>query len=65
MICNPYCYLVPAISPVKKSTIYFLDQNYCRNQPCQNSGLCQNTGLNEYNCTCPAGYTGTNCETGM
>jgi len=44
--------------------LFPLDQNYCRHQPCQNGGSCQNTGLDEYNCTCPAGYTGTDCETG-
>ena len=31
--------------------------------PCQNGGSCNDYG-NEYNCTCAAGYEGTDCETG-
>jgi hypothetical protein len=33
----------------------------CDSNPCQNSGACS-AGKNWYNCTCPAGFTGTNCE---
>ena len=31
--------------------------------PCENGGNCTD-GVNEYNCTCVSGYTGTECETG-
>jgi Notch-like protein len=34
----------------------------CAGAPCQNGGTCVD-GVNAYTCTCPAGYTGTNCET--
>ena len=34
----------------------------CASSPCQNGGTCVD-GVNEYSCTCAAGYTGTNCET--
>ena len=31
--------------------------------PCLNGGTCTD-GINSYNCTCAAGYTGENCEIG-
>ena len=43
--------------------IYFLiDIDECSNSPCVN-GQCAN-GANHYTCTCDAGWTGTNCNTG-
>ncbi len=36
--------------------------NHCDPSPCQNGGSCVNDA-NGYTCECPAGYTGTNCET--
>jgi EGF-like domain/Chaperone of endosialidase/Human growth factor-like EGF len=36
--------------------------NHCDPSPCQNGGSCTND-TNGYSCACPAGYTGTNCET--
>ena len=39
------------------------DLNYCTNhKPCKNGGTCFNTGQGSYTCTCPAEYTGTDCE---
>ena len=35
--------------------------NYCLNQPCKNGGQCSNTATS-YQCTCPSGYAGSNCE---
>jgi hypothetical protein len=32
--------------------------------PCQNGGSCSSSG-GSYTCACPAGYTGTNCETAV
>ena len=34
----------------------------CLSNPCFNSGTCQNLG-NNYQCTCPIGFTGPRCET--
>ena len=41
----------------------FSDIDECSSNPCQNLGTC-NGGVNMYTCTCAAGYTGDNCETG-
>jgi collagen type VI alpha len=35
--------------------------NPCESNPCKNSAKCV-PGLNSYTCTCPAGFTGINCE---
>ncbi|XP_078342465.1 uncharacterized protein LOC144628269 isoform X2 [Oculina patagonica] len=34
--------------------------DHCLGSPCRNNGTCHN-GLNDYNCTCLAGFTGKNC----
>ena len=41
-----------------------LDVDECESNPCQNGGTCED-GVGAYSCTCIAGYTGENCETGM
>ncbi|XP_023656471.1 protein jagged-1b-like isoform X2 [Paramormyrops kingsleyae] len=39
------------------------DLNYCGTyQPCLNGGTCSNTGPDKYQCSCPEGYSGINCE---
>lgn len=43
--------------------IYFSDIDECEPNPCKNSGTCKDE-INGYLCTCPDGYTGTNCENG-
>nr|XP_045374403.1 basement membrane-specific heparan sulfate proteoglycan core protein [Camelus bactrianus] len=34
----------------------------CRDRPCQNGGLCQDSESSSYVCICPAGFTGSRCE---
>jgi hypothetical protein len=35
----------------------------CNPMPCQNGGVCSNTGPTTFSCSCPDGFTGTACET--
>ena len=35
----------------------------CRNVPCENGGTCMNLGI-DYECVCPDGYTGKDCQIG-
>lgn len=45
--------------------IFVADLNYCgTHQPCLNGGTCSNTGPDKYQCSCPEGYSGPNCEIG-
>ena len=41
--------------------LYFLDVNECRSNPCLHGGMCLNKP-NEYECDCPHGWEGVNCE---
>ena len=38
-----------------------LDINDCMGNPCNNGGTCTD-GIATYSCTCPPGFTGTDCE---
>ncbi|CAJ0585009.1 unnamed protein product, partial [Mesorhabditis spiculigera] len=40
-----------------------LENNPCDPNPCQNGGSCSNGTDFTYGCSCPAGYTGTTCQT--
>ena len=47
------------------TTLSFIiaDIDDCVNMTCHNLGTCID-GVNDYNCSCIAGYTGLHCETG-
>ncbi len=47
----------------KAHCVYCLDVDECASNPCQNGAECVD-GTNKYTCTCAAGYTGENCQTG-
>jgi len=48
----------------KKECVICIVILMCRSGPCQHGGTCRDD-MNRYTCECAAGYTGTNCETGM
>jgi hypothetical protein len=37
-------------------------ENPCVSQPCLNGGQCVQTEVSSYQCQCPAGFDGKNCE---
>lgn len=41
--------------------LFVLDINECRSNPCKHGGTC-NDHLNKYQCSCPNGYNGKNCQ---
>ncbi|XP_062871277.1 basement membrane-specific heparan sulfate proteoglycan core protein isoform X2 [Trichomycterus rosablanca] len=34
----------------------------CKDQPCQNNGRCSDSVASLYKCSCPRGFTGSNCQ---
>ena len=46
------------------SDIFQADIDYCRSIPCLNGATCTNV-QNYYKCSCVAGYSGYECETGI
>jgi len=44
--------------------VSFPDINECSSFPCQNGGTCTDK-INGYTCICAAGFTGSNCQTGI
>ena len=42
---------------------YPLDINKCESSSCLNNGTCTDRG-NEFNCSCPPGFSGNRCEIG-
>ena len=61
------CVVLPRpFQTILSATDYLIsltDINECDSSPCQNGATCNNN-INSYSCTCAAGYSGINCETG-
>ena len=51
------------LNSLLKNTSVFLDIDDCATHPCKNHGTCHD-GINKYTCTCPPGFSGTQCQTG-
>jgi hypothetical protein len=57
--CNPNFIKLYSLTDIK---LYSLtDINECSPDPCNNGGTCKDL-VNEYKCTCVAGYDGKNCD---
>ena len=41
----------------------FTAVDHCHSNPCENNGTCHNS-LHGYQCSCPGGFHGTDCEEG-
>ena len=54
-----------ALNSLGKQTrfVLFQDINDCQPNPCENGGTCTD-GVNNYTCSCVAGYSGYNCSIG-
>ena len=59
-LCVPVPKQTPAPPATPTATPTF-NVDDCSPNPCLNGGTCTD-GVNNYTCTCPAGFTGTNCE---
>ena len=60
--CSNLLYYLETV-PIMKTCQRVVDIDDCANSPCQNGGTCTDN-VNGHTCTCVAGYTGENCETG-
>ena len=47
---------------LNKCNFCTLELKTCYENKCQNGGKCQEDGTDEYECVCPIGFTGKNCE---
>ena len=44
--------------------VSIVDVNECHSNPCANGATCTD-GVNQYSCSCAAGYAGSDCKTGI
>ena len=51
-----------SINCVTDNWLIISDIDECASGPCQNGGTCTD-GINQYTCTCPAGFEGVICQT--
>ncbi|XP_046725155.1 basement membrane-specific heparan sulfate proteoglycan core protein isoform X3 [Silurus meridionalis] len=47
---------------LEKSSTGVTDCPTCKDHPCQNGGVCRDARESLYKCTCPRGFTGSNCQ---
>ena len=61
--CKNVKFEIRLISEVVLLCCVAADINPCASNPCMNNGSCVDLA-NQYSCSCPAGFSGTRCETG-
>ncbi len=59
LLCGPFG---PLGAPLKQ-TVVSLDVDECKNNPCQNDGICTNTD-GDFTCQCTEQWTGKTCDKG-
>lgn len=47
----------------QSTAVILVELDECASNPCQQAAPCLDL-INQYECVCPPGYTGANCETG-
>nr|CAC20782.1 fibrosurfin [Paracentrotus lividus] len=57
---SPDFTLSDSSSPISCQQLPCADTDECDPNPCLNGGICTD-GVNSYTCSCPPGFTGTNC----
>ena len=61
-VCATMCRKFVTRLTYNATYLFILDIDDCVNVTCHNIGTCTD-GVNDYNCSCIAGYTGLHCET--
>ena len=57
------CILLPQMNLFMKTVFHLTDTDECASNPCQNGATC-NDAVNQYTCTCVAGWQDAECQSG-